>query len=187
MSLAWADGMLAVLRRDQHGLAAARDSVRQSGAEGAGVLDRSLAAFEMDLRGSRRAAADSLAALALLAGEYSFFGSLDPFTVSVDHLAASRWLLELGDTSRAIKLLSWHEADLPDFEKRLVLRTFAALGYHDLAQIEEAQHRDDLAREHYQQFLRLYDTPVPRLQHLVDEAKAALRRLSGLNDPTVPR
>ena len=67
--LAWADGMLAVLRRDPHGLATARVSVQQSGAEGAGFMNRSLAAFEMELRGAKRAAADSLADLDLAASE----------------------------------------------------------------------------------------------------------------------
>ena len=59
----------------------------------------------------------------------------------------------------------------------------APLAYYELAQIEDAQGLSDLARDHYQQFLRRYDMPVPALRHLVDEAKAALRRLNGPNDP----
>ncbi|MEO8140102.1 MAG: serine/threonine-protein kinase [Gemmatimonadota bacterium] len=187
-SLAWADGMLAVLRRDQRGLATARVSVQQSGAEGAGFLKRSLAAFELDLQGKKRAAADSLADMDLAAYEGGLLAPHDPYARSIDHLAASEWLLQLGDTSRAVRLLTWHESDMLDFwGAHLVSQLFAPLAYYDLAQIEEAQGRDDPAREHYEQFLRRYDMPVPAHQHLVDEAKAALRRLSGQNDPAVPR
>jgi tetratricopeptide (TPR) repeat protein/TolB-like protein len=181
--LAWSDGMLAVLRRDQHGLAVARDSVRQSGAEGAGFLDRSLAAFALELRGARRAAADSLAALELAATESELLSTRDSYARSIDHLQASHWLLALGDTSRAVRLLTWHEADWDSY----VLHMFAPLGYHDLAQIEQAKGQNDLAREHYDQFLRRYDMPVPAHLHLVDEAAAALRSLSGQNDPAKPR
>ena len=182
-SLAWADGMLAVLRRDQRGLATARVSVQQSHAEGADFMNRSLAAFEMELRGAKRAAADSLADLDLAASEGGLFSPRDPYARSVDHLQASWWLLQLGDTSRAVKLLTWHEADLgidPWF-----FQVSAPLAYFELAQIEEAQGHSDLARDHYQQFLRRYDMPMPAHQHLVDDAKAALRRLNGPNDPPV--
>jgi serine/threonine protein kinase len=182
-SLAWADGMLAVLRQDQHGLATARRSVQQSGAESADFMNRSLAAFEMNLQGATRQAADSLAALDLAASETELLGPRDPYARSIDHLQGSRWLLQLGDTSRAVRLLTWHEADWD----RLVFQLFAPLAYYELARIEEAQGLNDLAREHYLQFLRRYDTPVPDHQHLVDEAKAALRKLNGPNDPPAPR
>jgi len=178
-SLAWGDGMLAVLRQDQHGLATARLSVQQSGAEGAEFMDRSLAAFELNLRGATRQAADSLADLDLAASETELLSSRDPYARSINHLAASRWLLQVGDTTRAVRLLTWHEADWD----RLVFQLFAPLAYYELARIEEAQGLSDLAREHYQQFLRRYDTPVPAHQHLVDDAKAALRKLNGPNDP----
>jgi hypothetical protein len=51
-----------------------------------------------------------------------------------------------------------------------------------LARVEEAQ-RDTLrAMEHYQQFLKHYDSPMPAQRHLVDEAEAALMRLSGTRE-----
>ncbi len=176
-TLGWTDGMLSVLRRDLRGLAVARMTIRRSGAEGAGFLDRSLAAFESELRGTERPAADSLAVLDLAATETELFAGRDAYARSIDHLAASRLLLEAGDTSRAVRLLTWHEAKLdPEFQ------VFAPLAYYELARIEEAQNRKEQARDHYQQFLRRYDMPPPAHQHLVDEAKAALRRLSGQND-----
>ncbi|HSE68367.1 MAG TPA: tetratricopeptide repeat protein, partial [Gemmatimonadales bacterium] len=97
----------------------------------------------------------------------------------ITHLEASRLLLEQGDTSRAMKLLVWHEADIPGSAEPPRTQMFAGLAYYELARIEEAQGRTDLARDHYQQFLRRYDMPPPAHQHLVDEANAALRRLSG--------
>jgi hypothetical protein len=64
---------------------------------------------------------------------------------------------------------------------------FAPLAYYELARIEEAQGRNDLARDHYEQFLRRYDLPRPAHQRLVDEAKASLRKLNGLNDASAGR
>ncbi len=121
----WTDGMLSVLRRDPRGLAVARMTIRRSGAEGAGFLDRSLAAFESELRGTERPAADSLAVLDLAATETELFAGRDAYARSIDHLAASRLLLEAGDTSRAVRLLTWHEAKLdPEFSRSsLHLRT----------------------------------------------------------------
>ncbi len=184
-SLAWADGMLAVLRRDARGVASARAAAQQSGAEGAKFVGRSLAAFESELAGAKRSAADSLAALDLAASESQLLGARDPFARSVDHLMGSRLLLQLGDTSRAVKLLTWHEADMPGFWTSWAL--FAPLAYYELGRVEEAQGRNDEARDHYQQFLRRYDSPVPAHKHLVDEANAALRRLSGQNDVPATR
>ncbi len=184
-TLAWADGMVAVIRRDARALEAARVAARQSGAEGAVFLDRSLAAFEHALKGEVRLAADSLAALDLAATESELFQPRDPSLRSIDHLAASRWLLELGDTTRAVRLLAWHEANPGD--DAATYARFAPLAYFELARIEQAQGRADLAIEHYQQFLRRYDMPTPAHRHLVDEAKVALRHLTGQNDPPGPQ
>ena len=65
--MAWADGMLAVLRRDLRGLAEARARLQQSGGTEAPFMERSLAGFELELRGAKQAAAESLAALDLAA------------------------------------------------------------------------------------------------------------------------
>jgi TolA-binding protein len=63
---------------------------------------------------------------------------------------------------------------------------FAPFAYLQLAQIEEAQGQTTLAREHYQQFLRRYDEPVPALRPLVEQARtavAALGRSAGGSGP----
>jgi tetratricopeptide (TPR) repeat protein len=186
--LAWADGMLAVLRRDRPGLADARVRVEQSGDPGADFLGRSLAGFELELRGQKHAAAESLATLDLAATDAELWAGArrDPYARSLNHLAASRLLLELGDTTRAIRLLAWHSAHPPASPDPGRFQLFSALAYLALARIEEAQGRADLARNHYEQFLRRYDMPPPAHQYMVDEANAALKRLSGQDDSPAP-
>ena len=86
-----------------------------------------------------------------------------------------------------MKLLFWHQAYVPTSFEPFRSQLFAGLAYYELAQIEEAQGRTDLARDHYQQFLRRYDMPPPAHQYLVDEANAALRRLAGQRDVSLVR
>ena len=183
--VAWADGMLAVLRRDLRGLAEARARLRQVGGLAGRFRERSLAGFELELRGAKQAAAESLAALDLAATNAELSEQHDPYARSITHLEASRLLLERGDTSRAVKLLVWHEADIPTSWEPPHSQMFAGLAYYELARIEEAQGKNDLARDHYQQFLRRYDMPPPAHRHLVDEANEALRRLAGQNDKPI--
>jgi hypothetical protein len=185
--VAWADGMLAVLRRDRVGLAGARTRLRRSGDSRAPFMERSLAGFALELQGSKQAATESLAALDLGATDGEIAGPHDPYARSVTHLAASRLLLAQGDTSRAVQLLVWHQAWVPGSAESAHSQMFAPLAYYELARIEEAQGRNDLARDHYEQFLRRYDLPRPAHQRLVDEAKASLRKLNGLNDASAGR
>jgi hypothetical protein len=55
--------------------------------------------------------------------------------------------------------------------------------YLERARIEDAQGRVELARAHYQQFLRRYDMPTARHRYLAQEATLALARLSGQTPP----
>jgi tetratricopeptide (TPR) repeat protein len=180
--LAWADGILAAQRRNLPDLKEARERLRQSGASAAPFMERSLAGFELELRGARQAAAESLAVLDLAATDLDISAPHDPYARSITHLAASQLMLEQGDTSRALKLLRWHEAYIPASAEGFRSQIFAGLAYYQLARIEKAQGKDDLAREHYEQFLRRYDMPPPAHRHLVDEAKGALRRMSRQKD-----
>jgi len=180
--VAWADGMLALLRRDLPGLAEARARLERSGSRESPFMARSLAGFELELRGAKRAAAESLAALDLAATTAELVEHHDAYARSTTHLEASRLFLEQGDTSRALKLLVWHQADIPASAEPPYTQMFAGLAYYELARIEEARGHTDLARDHYEQFLRRYDMPPPAHQHLVDNAKASLRKLSGQDD-----
>ncbi len=176
--VAWADGIIALLRRDAGALRAARIAVRQSGAGGAAFMDRSLAGLELELTGAKRPAADSLAAIDLAATDAEFSDNRDAFVRSVNHLTAALLLLEQGDTTRAVQQLWWHDADMGMLPMKGTFQVFAPLAYRELARIAEAQGKNDLAIDHYQQFLRRYDMPPTSHQYLVDEANAALRRLS---------
>ena len=172
--LAWSDGMLAVLRSDARALAAARAALEHSGDANIGFLDRSLAAFESQLRGRKRQAADSLWVLDGAATENELLSFHDGYARSIDHLAAAQWLLQLGDTSRAERLLTWHEQDSPAGGTWL----FAPLAYLQLARIADAKGRTAEARASYHQFLMRFSLPVPVLRPLAAEAQAALHRLS---------
>jgi TolA-binding protein len=55
--------------------------------------------------------------------------------------------------------------------------------YYQLATISELLGRNDEARHAYQEFLQRYDLPMPAHRALVEEARAALARLTHQGDP----
>jgi hypothetical protein len=173
--VAWLDGVLAARRGDRRALSAARAALRQAGPDAA-LLSRSLAAFELALDGDTRRAGQTLAALEWELAESPIFDSpRETLLMSFDRLAASRWLLASGDTAQAARLLTWPEA----YDASFSAVVLAPLIYLERARIEDAQARVELARAHYEQFLRRYDMPTARHQYLVHEATLALGRLSG--------
>ena len=99
------------------------------------------------------------------------------YLTALDRLAASRWLLEAGDTAQAARLLTWNEAWAG--VSGVVGSSFAGVAYLERARIEQARGKQALAREYYREFLLRYDMPTSRLRHLVVEAQTALGRLSG--------
>jgi hypothetical protein len=173
--LAWLDGVLAFVRQDSGALDRARSDARRSGRPDAALIDQSLAAFGRALRGERRAAALDLVEL-----ERSCLGSYTDLcdwvtpNVAAHRLSAATWLLEAGDTAHAARLLRWHDARFTAWQWSLVVRPLA---YLMLARIEKAQGQLTAAKEHYEQFLRLYDSPEPGQRHLVAEAQTALERM----------
>jgi tRNA A-37 threonylcarbamoyl transferase component Bud32/tetratricopeptide (TPR) repeat protein/TolB-like protein len=175
--LPWLDGVQADAVRDVVALRLAREVLRADTLPSAPPLGRSLAAFEMGLAGKYRLAADSMVALVRAVTE----GSCCKGTVDdVNRLAASRWLLAVGDTVAAGEILGHLEVD----QWHLV---FSAPLYLARARIDEALGRKEEARRDYAEFLRRYDMPVASQRHLVGEAKAALQRLSGQQDPPAQR
>jgi hypothetical protein len=95
-------------------------------------------------------------------------------------LAASRWLLETGDTEAA-RLLSWNEA-WGETSGSVGGDVFASLVYLERARIEDSRGNTPLAQEYHQEFLLRCHMPTPKQPHLVDEAREALGRLSGRPD-----
>jgi hypothetical protein len=171
----WLDGVLAAHRGDHPALSAARAALRQAGPDGA-LLDQSLAAFELGLAGETRRAGQALAALEWRLAERPIFGSpREACLMAFDRLAASRWLLGAGDTAQAARLLTCHVA----YDISYVAAVLGPLVYLELARIEDARGQVELARSHYELFLRRYDLPPARHPHLVREAALALDRLVG--------
>jgi serine/threonine protein kinase/TolB-like protein len=180
--LAWLDGVVAATLQDTDGLAAARVALRARDTPADSVLDRSLSAFELALRGEGGEAARTLVELERARadhGSYRRLSDAHPFLTSVNRLTASRLLLAARDTSTAAGLLAFHEGvpwPLPlTGHANYIL---AGPAYLERARIEHAAGRNDLARTYYGQFLRRYDAPVPAHRPMVDEARAASARLS---------
>jgi tetratricopeptide (TPR) repeat protein len=180
--LAWLDGVVAATLQDPDGLAAARVALRPLDAPAASVLDRSLRAFELALRGDGGEAARTLVNLERARadhGSYRRLSDAHPYLTAVNRLTTSRLLLALGDTTTAAGLLVFHEGvpwPLPlTGHANYIL---AGPAYLERARIEEAAGRNDLARTYYGQFLRRYDAPVPAHRPMVYEARAAIARLT---------
>jgi TolB-like protein len=176
MNLVWLDGLLAVVRRDRHTLDAARAAAHLSHDPAARYVERSLRALSYKLDGATARLGDSLDA-ADRGEQWDDQGApMRTQILSINRLTEADAFLATGDTARAVKLLYWHEAELNG--DNLTPQIFAPFAYLQLARIEEAQGQTTLAREHYQQFLRRYDRPIAALQPPVDQARAALARLS---------
>jgi tetratricopeptide (TPR) repeat protein len=179
---AWLDGLLAFAQRDRGALDSARAAARRSGHPYAAIIDLSLAAFARALEGDRPGAAQELAALEWRCVNRWDCGGPDTPNIAIHRMAAALWLLEAGDTAQSARLLTWTEAQFttdPSFTHAV-----SPLAYLMRARIEEAQGNTRSATEHYQQFLRRYDSPMPAQRHLVEEARGALARLAGLRDST---
>ena len=186
--LLWLDGILAFARRDRDALKRVREDVRRRGYPNAHVLDLSLADFDRALAGDPATAGRDLAALELRCATREDCGqdyAASP-TIAIHRIAAATWLLEAGDTTTAVRLLTWHDArwgDLPNYPTCAV----TPLAYLMQARIEEARGDRRSATEDYQQFLRRYDSPMPKQRYLVEEGRAALSRLAGHTDPAARR
>jgi len=183
----WLDGIMAWLTRDRPAMEQAREFFRKASADPTDghffsapggppnlpLMPRSLDAFAMALRGDIRGAAKALSALERTIAEQAGVAGLLHQFMPYHRLALSRWLLTLGDTTAALRELTWHEA----YTYGPATEVISPVVYLERARIEDALGRKDLARAHYQQFLWRYDMPVQRQRHLVEEAKQALARL----------
>jgi hypothetical protein len=122
-----------------------------------------------------------LAALEWRQAEEDYPNNFSRILMPVSRLAASQWLLASGDTAGSARLLTWVEADYgPGGAGKFILKGLAEL---QRARIEDARGHPALAQAHYRQFLTRYEMPMPAHRHLVEEATAALARLSGRGDP----
>ena len=175
--IAWLDGLVAVSRGDRSGIADARAAIQRTGDSSATALDRSLAAFDAALGGNKARAGKAMAELEwqeAATGARAFVRH--PYTIPVDRLAAARWLAESGDGEQALRLLAVVDGPYllhPSTPYSIMLTPLADL---ERARIEERQGRTELARNYYEEFLRIYDRPVAAHRSLVEEANGAVRR-----------
>jgi tetratricopeptide (TPR) repeat protein len=183
--IAWLDGLVATTRQDRRALLAARTELANSHSPSTPILARSLAAFDLDLGGRRRQAIDTLVALEWEEADKSWFmdgGCNHPFLPGVDRLIAARWLAAAGDLAEAAHLLKWNEAIFPRPYCDLtdaIERAISPLASLQQARLDEERGRTETARAYYEEFLMQYDLPVASHRHLVEEARAALARISG--------
>jgi hypothetical protein len=148
--IAWLDGLLACTRADAAGMRDARTRLDAVDAPGAPALRRSLAAFDRALHGGSTEAGRALADLEWANADSAWafsFGSRHPYLPSLQRLAAARWLLADGDTAQAARLLLLFESDLPGSLHPLPTANIVlgAFGLPDLARIEDARGRLDMA------------------------------------------
>jgi TolB-like protein/tetratricopeptide (TPR) repeat protein len=177
--LAWLDGILGFARGDRLAIRAAQMDAARTGYYQAGMVERSLAAFDQALMGDRRRAGRELAALDGECLEHAATCNLFTPHIAVHRLAAAQWLWESGDVEQARRLLRWQDAEGTYTPCALwtLVYTLGAPTYLARARLEEAGGDHRRAREYYQQFVRRYDQPIPSQVHLVEEANAALARL----------
>ena len=163
-------------------MAAVRHSLKETDDVAVKFLDRSLAAYAAALGGRRSQAADSLVAIEHERAELGWSrwrSDSHPFLTAVNRLAAARWLVERGDAASAERLLTWHQAVLfPLRDTREANVVVEPLAYLEQARVAEALGRDAEAHTYYLRFLWRYDAPGPTHRHLVDEARAALVRVT---------
>jgi hypothetical protein len=181
--LAWLDGLVAHAQGDAKGFRDAVAELRRNTARSAPTLIESLEALATELAGDREGAARRLAALewdSADRGWYLEFGQAHPYVNSVNRLAAGRWLLEAGDTAEAASVLIWHRAVLPPALHPLpaVNTALGNLALVELAQIEEARSRPELARLYNTLFLERYDRPPQQHREMVERARASGARLA---------
>jgi hypothetical protein len=179
--LAWLDGVSAFAVQDRVALERARQDSRSSGHPLGDFLDRSLATYARAMAGDRAGAGRELATLQWSCPAGACPNHAIMAHVATDRLAAATWLLEAGDTAQAARLLVYYESLQDDWDSSYNW-VATAPAYLMRARIAEAQGDTRAAADHYHQFLRRYDSPMPGQRHLVDEARAGLARVTWHHD-----
>ena len=183
--LAWLDGVLAAAEQDRSGIALARARLAQTDTLPTPVLERSLAALDLELAGSREEAARMLATLNwdrpdVLAPA----AATHPYVIAISRLAAAKWLIATGDTTAASTALMWFDALWALDGYRQSRRVLASLALFERGRLEEGRRNNSGARQAYASFLTRYDAPVGLQRHLVEEARVASARLEAFASKT---
>jgi hypothetical protein len=178
--LAFLDGVAAHADQRLAGIDAARDALRaMQGEPAAEFLERALTAFRLDLEGNSSAAADSLLEIEKERGGAAAF---DYYPVPFIRLAAGRFKADAGEAAAADSVLSYYETATASVSVQLVLKQTAALAAFERGRAWDIAGDAARAARFYRDFLRMYDMPVAEHRQYVEEAAAALDRLSGGGD-----
>jgi TolB-like protein len=171
--IAWLDGLLGYVRKNLRAIEAARQDAARSGSSQTDLIDRSLAAFSWALEGDRKRAGREMLALE----EYWAERTGEPIADNaVQRLAGAEWLRQVGDRDNAIRLMGWHEAMQTGWGWVSAV-ALSGPGYLAWARLVESRGEFRRAEEYYRLFMRRYDKPMATQNHLVEEAKTALKRL----------
>jgi TolB-like protein len=175
--VAWLDGLAAAGRRDHQALATARAALSRAGDPDWTALDRSLGAFDAELRGASREAGETMAELEW---EEAALGApafrRHPYAIAVNRLAAARWLSAAGEHDPAARLLTWVDGAYLLHPATVYGIMLSGLVNLERGRIEERRGHARPARNHYGEFLSRYDLPPAGQRHLIEEAKAAMAR-----------
>ena len=183
--LLWLDGLLAFVKRDESGLAAAQEALARLRTRDGDWNARSLAAFELALDGRRSEAGRRLAALEWEMAEHSTVGDLSRYDLLVSRLSAATWLAEAGDDEQAIRLL--RAADAKGSGKRAEWYVTSGPAHLLLGRLLERRGDRGEAVEAYRQVLRRMDLPGPAQRDMMREAETAVARLGVRSTSPPPR
>jgi len=179
-ALAFLDGMISYANRHTTGVDSAR--ARLGSIESyptAGFLDRTLAAFQLELVGERAAAADSLASIEWERARLTDWAA---YPVPFARLAAGRWQAELGRPELADSLLSFYEAATASVQVQRLFKSVAGLTAFERALTWDRAGHSARAAGFYRDFLRMYDLPPAEHRQYVAQAESALARVTGISD-----
>jgi tetratricopeptide (TPR) repeat protein len=175
---AWYDGLIGYGAQDLDAVVEARGRLSAMDTLATHMFEWSLEAFEADLRGDRDRARARLVELEEMRADSSV-GLTDRAMYAVHRLKAAEWLREAGEPRRADSLLQWHQGMMTQEGTVRAALLASALTYLEMGRVEEARGLDEEALGHYREFLRRYDMPPARHEHLIEEARAAVERLGG--------
>ena len=88
-------------------------------------------------------------------------------------MTAARWLSDMGDTTTALRLLTWHEAiGDPAPHATHATALLAPFAYLQRARLFAGRGEHEKAHAQLARFLDIYDTPVAAHRSLVTEARS---------------
>jgi hypothetical protein len=174
--LLWLDGLAAFARRDAPGVERARGALAAGAYAHGGLLEESLRGFRQALE-DERLGAEAIARLEERKADtygYARYAPAHPYMSAIHRIWAGRILAREGETERARRLLTWHQAVRwgRTNPEEWINRMLGPLALLERAEIADLQDRPADARALYAEFLARYDRPDAAGAELVERARA---------------